>query len=66
MADVYMSPRYSNNNSMEVQCMCRHSSARQNLARDCASDDTTQCSLRALNFVPFKSYLRYSEAVLHV
>ena len=62
MADVYM----SHHHSMEVQCVCRHSSAQGKLARDCASDDTTKRSSTALNFVPSKSYFKYSKAVLHV
>ena len=36
MADVYMSQYGS------IVCVFRHSSAKQNLARDCASDDTTK------------------------
>ena len=44
-------------------CVRRHCSAQQNLARNCASDDTTT---KALNFVLSKSHFRYSKAVLHV
>ena len=71
MADVYVSPRYSNNNSVEVQCLCLDILQLSKTWLTTVHVLTLpKRGLRALNFVPLKStehcYLGYPEAVLHV